>query len=931
MKKISLLYLLVFFLSLGCSTQKNTWLSRGYHNLTARYNVLFNGQQSFQRGQEKMQGSVENDYTKVLPLFAFSENSGGQVSSSDMKKAISKGHKLIEKHSITVKPKRSPRGAAEEYRTFYNQREFNRWVDDAWMLIGKSHIYSRDWYEAIGAFNMVIQLFPEKSVRYEAMLWVARAYIEMEDLENARLSLQRYSSEVKDEKQFFAIAMATYASYWLVQEEYEKALDYCTGAAENAGDRWQKVRWHFVLGQVAEKIGRNDLANEAYRKVESMNPEYEIVIHARVKSALLDGGPDNPEQSRQQLNKYAGEYKNLDYRDQIYFGIAQTWFWQGDTLNALVNLQLAAGYGGNNRILTGTIYQQMADIYFQSEDYIAADAYYDSTLTALPQDYPGVSEIRQFSAKLNPLADNLRIIQYEDSVLHIAALPEAERESFIDNLLAEMQEQEEQAQFSDQTDDAFFYRNFANRGNRSTDESGKWYFYNQTMVSLGQMEFEKRWGRRELEDNWRRENKESQVAQQNLGANDGMMPADPFSQEPPGPGQEPQSQKQEGPGKPDRETLLSGLPLTPEDMEASHLKIQRSLFNAAHLLAQNFDKHTEAVVRFEELISQYPQTDFREQALVGIYLSCREIPDRNCMAHYGQVIADDFPQSKFAAFIEDPEFFDKQEVREQEVEGLYGEAYRDFKSGLWNQTLQKTADIIDSNPENIMPQALLLNAATYSQTGNNNAFRTGLETLIDDFPRSRQAELARHWLSMLKEGREPQKNLFAGSDVKEEREDSPEQVIESGEKTERFVYQPDSEHYLIIALQPEADINQILFYLANFNFDRYTIGGLQLETGSIGGAYNTLQTGPFKNSEIGLDYFFSLVNNPSVFAVENPGVPLLLLISEENFNQLDSANALEEYRKFFLKNYLPGSDPSAIVINESEIPDTPYTGTSGNN
>lgn len=877
-----------------------------------------------------MQESVKNDYTKVLPMFAFCENSGAQVSSSDMNRAIRKGRKLIEKHSITAKPKRSPGGAAEEYRNFYNQREFNRWVDDAWMLIGKSHIYSRNWYEAIAAFNEVIQLFPKKSVRYEAILWIARAYIEMEDLENARISLQQYSSEVKDEDQFYAVATSTYAWYWLVQEDYEKALDFCLEAADNAGNRWQKVRWYFVLGQVAEKAGRDDLAYEAYRKVESMNPDYEMVIHARVRNALIKGGPDNPEQSRQDLNKYAGEYKNLDYRDQIYFGIAQTWFWQEDTLNALVNLQLAAGYGGNNQILAGNIYKRMAEIYFQSGDYIAADAYYDSTLTALPQDYKGISEIRQLEAKLNPLADNLRTIQYEDSVQQIAGLPEVEREHFIDNLLVQMQEKAEQASFSNQTDDAFFYRNFANRGNRSTDESGKWYFYNQTMVSLGQMEFEKRWGRRKLEDNWRRGNKESQASQQEMGETDGMMPDDPFSQEPPGPGNESQTQSQEEDGKPDRESLLSGLPLTLEDMETSHMKIQRSLYNAGHLLAQNFDQHTEAVSKFEELLSEYPKTNLREQALMGIYLSCSEIQDRNCLEYYGKVIVDDYPQSQFTAFIEDPEFFARQKAREQEMEKLYDQAYRDFKNGLWNKAREKTSEIIDSNSERLMPQALLLNSAAYSQTGNNTAFQNGLETLIDDYPRSKQAELARHWLTMLEEGHEPQQNFLAGADVKQaEQQDEMEKEPYLREEKERFVYQPESEHHVIIALQPEAEINQILFYLANFNFDRYTIGGLQLETKNIGSIYNVIQTGPFENSEIGLDYFFSLVDNPSVFAVENPGVPLLLLISEENLEQLDSGLAIEEYKNFFLENYLPGSAPSAIVISENEVPDIPYTETSG--
>lgn len=922
MKKNFIIFLLVLLVLSGCSTQKNTWLSRGYHNLTARYNVLFNGQQSFDRGQDKMRESVTNDYTKVLPLFAFSENSGGQVSSSDMNRAIRKAYKLIEKHSITAKPGRSVRGAGEEYRNFYNQREFNRWVDDAYMLIGKSHIYSREWYEAIGAFNMVLQLFPEKSVRFEAMLWIARAYIEMGDLQNARLSLERYAGGVENEKQYFSEASATYAWYWLVQDDFENAVDYCQLAAENAADRWQKIRWYFILGQVAEKLDRTELAHNAYRKVVAMNPYYEMVIYARIKNALLSGGADNPGESRQILEKYAGEYKNLDYRNQIYFSIAETYFWEGDTLNALLNLQLAAGYGERNRILAGNIYQRMADIYFQSGDYVAADAYYDSTLTALPQDYPGVPGIQQFRRKLTPLAESLQIIQYEDSVQRIASLSEEERNRFIDDLLASNQEQEDQEQFGGQMDDAFFYRNFANRGSRNTDEAGKWYFYNQTMISLGQMEFEKRWGRRELEDNWRRKNKKSQMQQQDLGANDGMMPADPFSQQPPAPVKE--TDTREETGKPDRQALLSALPLSPETMEESHLKIQKALFNAGHLLAQNFEKHTEAIDRFEELISEYPQTNFREQALMGIYLSCAEIPDRPCLSHYGQVIQDDYPDSRFAAFVEDPDYFEKIEAGEQALDSLYAEAFSDFKEGFLSRTLQKTGFILESDYEEIMPQTMLLNAAAYSQAGNRNAFRNGLLALTNAFPGSLQAEVARHWLDMLKQGHEPGKDLFAASS--EERRESSEvgEDSQSKEGAEKFDFQADAVHYLMIALQPDADVNQILFYLANFNFDRFTVGRLQLESGTIGGSYKTLRTGPFVNSRVGLDYFFALVNNPSVFAVTNPGRPLLLLVSEDNFGKLKSASDIEEYRQFFLDRYLPGSDPSAIIITESEIPEEPY-------
>lgn len=922
MKKTNIIFLFILLVSLGCSTQKNTWLSRGYHNLTARYNVLFNGQQSFSSGEEKMRESVKNDYTQILPAFAYSDNSGGQVSSSDMNRAIRKGYKLIEKHSITAKPSRSVRGAGEEYRSFYNQREFNRWVDEAYMLIGKAHVYSRDWYEGIGAFNMVLQLFPEKSVRFEAMLWMARAYIEMGDFKNAKLYLDRYSSGVENEQKFLSTATATYAWFWIAQDQPEKAMEYCPLAAENATDRWQRIRWYFIMGQLAERIDNSAMAMDAYEKVISMNPDYEMVIHARVNNAMIAGRLGDAEEAREVLKKYAREFKNLDYRDQIYYALAQTYLAEEDTLNALLNLQLAAGYGGKDRILAGNIYHQMADIYFQSSEYVAADAYYDSTLTVLPKDYPGVEKIHHFRQSLTPLAENLRTLQYEDSVQRIAALPEEERTLFIDNLLASMQQQEQQAQAGGAPmDDAFFYRNFANRGSRSTDESGKWYFYNQTMVSLGQMEFEKRWGRREDEDNWRRKNKTSLSDRQTPGSMDGMMPDDPFSQQPPGPGG--QESVEDSGGKPDRESLVSGLPLTPEALKESHLKVQKARFNAGHLLAQNFDKHEEAIEQFEELISAYPQTDLREQVLTGIYLSCAEIPDRRCMAHYGQVIMDDYPDSRFAAFVDDPEYFEKLERRHIELDSLYVLAFEDYKKGYWGRVLEQSDMIVESGYDAIKPNAMLLRAAAYSRMGNTNSFREGLLALSNQYSQSSQAEVARHWLELLKQGKEPEQLL-----TKTPGSESPEPHV-SGEdsaetESQKFSFTPDSTHYLMIVLQPEADVNQILFYLANFNFDRYTIGGLRLESSTLGGAYNTLQTGPFENSRVGLDYFFALLNNPSVFAVDNPGRPLLLLVSEGNYSELNNASDIELYRQFFLDNYLPGSDPSAIVVTESEIPEEPY-------
>ena len=41
--------------------------------------------------------------------------------------------------------------------------------------------------------------------------------------------------------------------------------------------------------------------------------------------------------------------------------------------------------------------------------------------------------------------------------------------------------------------------------------AGDWYFYNVNLMKTGQSEFQKKWGRRKLEDNWRRMNKSASL------------------------------------------------------------------------------------------------------------------------------------------------------------------------------------------------------------------------------------------------------------------------------------------------------------------------------------------------------------------------------------------------------------------------------------
>ena len=53
----------------------------------------------------------------------------------------------------------------------------------------------------------------------------------------------------------------------------------------------------------------------------------------------------------------------------------------------------------------------------------------------------------------------------------------------------------------------------------NTTTTGAWYFYNPSTVSFGAGEFTKKWGSRKLEDNWRRLDKDQNMALDVEGAN----------------------------------------------------------------------------------------------------------------------------------------------------------------------------------------------------------------------------------------------------------------------------------------------------------------------------------------------------------------------------------------------------------------------------
>lgn len=928
LKKIGII-LLVALLQ-ACSTQKNTWLSRNYNNMTARYNTLFNGTESFKQGEKTLMETSRENYTGILPLFPYSGANKAGVVRSEMDRAISKGQKLIREKSIKVKPGKKPGRNNIRSTEFYNRREFNRWVDEAYILIGKAHLYNHDFNEAIQYLDFTLREFPNHPVRFDALIWMARTRIEMGDLDNALPLLNQYDAMGKAPNKLYGEYMATYADYLIHRGQYQAAISFMVVAADQAQGKWHKARRNYILAQLYQQSEQFHLARDRYLKVVRSNPEYEMNLNARLNLAMIQGQLGGDIQSaRKELYKMVRQTKNQEFRDRIYHTLAQSYLNQGDTISALTNLRLSAGYNSNNQELKSETFLQLATLYFDNEQYVPSYSYYDSTLMVVKESDPRLRFIKQRHTGLKELAQHYTVIYTEDSIRRIAAMPSNQRDALIEGILQQQQlalmlpAQRGSQQDGSLADDPFFYRNYSAQLMRQTDSQGQWYFYNPTTVSLGKMDFEKRWGRRNSEDNWRRSDKGTSAPMPDM-AQPGFPPDEFVSSDPMADNNTPSITGSQQKSLSTKEELIAGLPLTSEQKAESDNRLAKAHFDAGMVFFSEFNDYRKAAIMFKEVVTDFPNHPLAEQAWFWAFRSYALLKNMRGMEEMKNGLLSHFPNSRFTAFVTDPDFQKKQEQKELELNQTYEDAYSAYLGNNYQLVLSKTATILSAgDKEELKRKSHLLRAVTQGKTGNNRAFEGELQLLADNYEKSLEGVLAAKWLAMLKEGRQP----IAGP-VKAGMQSITDQTIKPDNYTEErimFQYQPESEHFLILIVNEDADINRLFFNLADYNFSRFLLGDYEIESKSLPDGQKVLTVGSFVNNREAMDYFYALRENTSLFKIDNIGTPSIFAGSQSNLKLLISSGDIGGYRSFFSEKYLSGSSGTKITPPITAVQTSPET------
>lgn len=866
---------------LGCSTEKNTFTSRTYHNLTARYNVYFNGNEAYKSGKQQVKDAFEDNYAVILPIFRYGDEDFNSVAAADMDKAIDKASKLITKHSITARPERRGRARTERRKAFYDRDEYCNWVDDAYLLLGKANFYKQDFSNALQAFNYVKRRFEEQPIANEAQIWLIRSYLESGEYRKAKEQLDLLEGD--DEfpfEEFETELRLLFADYYLKQDDYDYAIPHLDTAIQiienkrfNFREKRESARYKFILAQIYQKQNKYIEAADLYREVIKMNPPYEMTFNAKINRARsFDVASGSSNEIKSELEKMLKDDKNYEFQDQIYYALAEIAYKENRFSDAMYFYNLSIQTSIDNQNQKALAYLALADIYFERPEYELAQAYYDSTITILYPEHPNFNDIKRKADNLTALVQNIQIVERQDSLQRWARMSETERKQRIDELIQMVIAEENRLAQQDQPpgfDPVFDNpRGAFSPNNQNQNTSGKWYFYNPASLSFGQSEFIKKWGNRKLEDNWRRKNKAiTNTFEDGELAGDGAEDEDTLTTK-------------------DPEYYLKDLPETPEDFAASDKRKAQALFRIGEIYHLNLADYPKAIETLEDLNAKFPQHDYLLASYYNLYLLYKETGNAAKSDYYKNLIINEFPESRYAKILANPNYLQELEADKAVVEQIYESAYIAFENQNYGEVLNTCVRVERDYPDNLMMSKFLFLKAL--AVGAMNAPQTGqmkilLEELLTTYPDSKERQQAQVMLQTI--------------------EDGSEDGIYIGEEEVLYDFENRTDHFYVLVPKTEmVDVASLRFNISNFNKNYYADANYITSIATLGDK-EVITVKTFSDRMEAEVYFTGLSNSSELLDGFRRNDFKHFLISADNYSILYQDLDVSTYLRFFNNHY----------------------------
>lgn len=624
--------------------------------MNARYNAIYNGQNALIEGRQDLIDNYRDNYWEILPVERMEVREevvlDGTELTPNFERAEEKAVKAIQKHGMNI------RGS-----------ERNTQIDEAYLLLGKARYYDQRFIPALEAFNYILNKYRDSDIIGQAMIWREKTHIRLENDELALDNLKKllkYASNLED--QDYADAHAMMGQAYLNLKHKDSALQRLKTASLYTRNREEQGRYFFIIGQLYNDLGYLDSANYAFDKVIDLNRRTSRRYHVNAKifkiRNLYAEGYDK-EELLKLLTKMERNRENRPYLGMVYRQIALYHEDQDSLELAQVYYNKSLRAETQDKILNEKNYRALGQMAFDARDYTLAGAYYDSTLTQMND---GSKEFRLLKRQ----RDNLQeVITYEavrkrnDSILGLLAMPAEERTAYFEEYIDSLQREEELKRERERVRELERNKGGVASFGGNSGNADSFYFYNPTSVSYGKQEFQKLWGTISLTDNWK-------YGGQGLSGTENLVNLDTTA------GKQPSNIY-------DPEFYLAQLPEDPDVIDSIQQERDLAYYQLGLLYKERFREYMLAADRLQDLLGFFPEDRLILPSKYNLYRIYMETGSP-LAEEMKRDILENYPDSRYALFITDPEGFagDTADNPEQN----YNQVYRKFEDQQYEEVIR---------------------------------------------------------------------------------------------------------------------------------------------------------------------------------------------------------------------------------------------------
>jgi tetratricopeptide (TPR) repeat protein len=416
--------------------------------------------------------------------------------------------------------------------------------------------------------------------------------------------------------------------------------------------------------------------------------------------------------------------ENRPFLDKIYNQIGE-YYRNNDSIETAIEFyNKSIEYFQNDNVLQSMNYQTLAEIKFDRAEYKNAGLYYDSTLTHLDE---GSRQWRRIKKKRENLDD---VIKYEDiattndSILRIVGMTESERlayfteyttklkEKAIADSIASVKEQEAIANNE-------FYKK--TRRESKNEGGGTFYFYNSSTVSFGKQEFKTIWGKRKLEDDWRRSSKVSklEIAEEDDTTEMPIAENELFN--------------------PD--SYIARVPTDQKEIDSIFKDRNFAYYQLGLIYKEKFREYGLAADRLTKLLSFDPEHRLILPSKYNLHKIYLQLENNELAEFYKNDIISNYPDSRYAEILLNPNTM--LATDESSPEFKYKELFKEFEASEYQYVIDQCESYITTYyGDDVVPKFELLKATAIARQQGFEPYKKALNFVALNYPNTDEGKQA---------------------------------------------------------------------------------------------------------------------------------------------------------------------------------------------